>query len=71
MANRKPNADGLIVQDFVTKVQAMAYTLRGEVKFDEDIKPYVNIYEAGHGEAYYIPELRKRMLNLLVVKSKM
>ena len=70
MANRKPNPEGLIVQDFITKVQAMAYTLRGEVKFDDEIKPYVNIYTAGKGECYYIPELRKRMLQLVAIKSQ-
>ena len=67
MANRKANADGLLVQDFVTKVQAMAYTLRGEQKFDEEIRPYVHIYRGGKGGAYYIPELRKRMLDLVEI----
>ena len=67
MSNRKANADGLLVQDFLTKVQAMAYTLRGEVKFNEEIAPYVHVYRAGKGGAYYIPELRKRMLELVEI----
>lgn len=70
MARKKADYDGLMVQEFLTKAQAMAYTLHEtEESFDKDIKPYVNVYRAGHGGAYYVPELRKRMLNLLELKS--
>ena len=72
MARTKADFEGLKVQEFLTKAQAMAYTLRKTPEsFDEEIGPYVNLYEAGKGGCYYLPELRKRMLSLLVVKSKM
>ena len=70
MARKKADYAGLMTQDFLTKSQAMAYTLREtEEVFDRDIKPYVNIYRAGHGGCYYLPELRKRMLALIEIKA--
>ena len=45
----------------------MAYTLRSEEKFNEEIRPYVHIYRAGHGGCYFLPELRKRMLDLVEI----
>ena len=70
MGRKKADFAGLMTQDFLTKSQAMAYTLHEtEESFDRDIKPYVNIYRAGKGGAYYVPELRKRMLSLLELKA--
>ena len=65
---RKPDFEGLQVQEFLTKQMAMAYTLRSEEKFDEDIKPFVHIYRGGKGGCYYLPELRSRMLSLIEIK---
>ena len=67
MARRKVDYDGLMNQEFLTKGQAMAYTLRSEEKFNEEIRPYVHIYRAGHGGCYFLPELRKRMLDLVEI----
>ncbi len=67
MARKKADYDGLIIQEFLTKAQAMAYTLRGtEEKFNVEIHPYVHTYQGGHGVCYFLPELRKRMLQLEV-----
>ena len=70
MARRKADMDSLtIIQEFLTKSQAMAYTLRlTEEKFNEDIEPYVNIYQGGKGGCYYLPELRKRMLSMRAIR---
>lgn len=67
MARRKADFDGLLVQEFLTKAQAMAYTnyLTEEI-FDKEIHPYVHTYQSGHGVNYYIPELRKRKLAMVV-----
>jgi len=68
MARTKADFEGLKVQEFLTKAQAMAYTLRlTEEKFNEEIFPFVHVYKAGKGGAYYVPELRKRMLELEVL----
>lgn len=68
MASRKADFDGLLVQDFLTKAQAMAYTLRlSEDKFNTEIAPYVHVYRAGKGGCYYLPELRKRMLDMVEI----
>ena len=69
MARRKADFDGLQVQEFLTKAEAMAYTLRlTEEKFNEEIMPYVHVYQGGQGGCYYVQELRKRMLSLVVLK---
>ena len=66
MARRKADFDGLLVQEFLTKSQAMAYTLRlTEETFNEEIMPYVHVYRGAKGGVYYVPELRKRMLDLV------
>ena len=72
MARPKPDYDSMIIlQEFLTREQAMAYTHRGDAKFKADILPYVNIYDGGQGECFYLPELRRRMLNLRRIKSKL
>ena len=72
MARRKADCDSVIViQEFLTKPQAMAYTNRlTEEKFNEDIEPYVNIYQGGKGGCYFLPELGERMLNMLAIRRK-
>ena len=68
MARKKADFEGLKVQEFLTKAHAMAYTLRlTEEKFDAEIRPYVHIYRAGQGGCYYLPELRKRMLEFIEI----
>lgn len=72
MARRKADFESvIIIQEFLTKPQAMAYTNRlTEEKFNEDIEPYVNIYHGGKGGCYFLPELRERMLNLLAIRKR-
>lgn len=71
MASRKADFETLMVQEFLTKAQAMAYTLRKtEIKFNEEIAPYVHVYRGGNGGCYYLPELRKRMLDLVEMKPQ-
>ena len=69
MASKKADYDGLMVQDFINKAQAMAYTnMQNETAFDEKILPYVHTYENSDGRSkgdFYIPELRKRKLQLV------
>ena len=44
MASRKANYEGLMVQEFVDKDIAMAYTnMKNEPAFDELILPYVHV----------------------------
>ena len=67
MARRKADYDSLIVQEFLNKAQAMAYTnCKTEEKFDELIHPYVHTYQGSKGVDYYVPELRKRKLAMVV-----
>lgn len=72
MASKKADYDGLMVQEFVTKAQAMAYTnMLTEASFDEKILPYVHTYQNSDGRGkgdFFIPELRKRKLQLVVAE---
>ena len=62
MARTKADYDGLIVQEWLTKAQAMAYVNeRDETKFREKYGAHVNCYNGGD---YYLPELRARKMNL-------
>ena len=71
MASKKADFQGLMVQEFLTKPQAMAYTLRKtEAKFDEEIAPYVHVYHGGRNGCYYLPELRRRMLSMVEIKPR-
>ena len=67
MARRKADYDSLIVQEFLNKAQAMAYTHQEtEEKFNAKIHPYVHTYEGGHGVLYFVPELRDRVKAMVV-----
>ena len=72
MASKKADYDGLMVQEFVTKAQAMAYTnMLTEAAFDEKILPYVHTYQNSDGRGkgdFFIHELRKRKLQLVVAE---
>ena len=72
MASKKADYDGLMVQEFVNKAQAMAYTnMQTEAAFDEHILPYVHTYRTRDGRGkgdFFIPELRKRKLQLVVME---
>ena len=62
MARRKADYDGLMVQEFLSKAQAMAYTnYLDEKKFDEEVRPYMHVYRNGDKRSkgdYFLPELR-------------
>ena len=72
MASKKADYDGLMVQEFVDKDIAMAYTnMKNEPAFDELILPYVHVYQNSDGRSkgdFFIPELRKRKLQLVVIE---
>lgn len=72
MASKKADYERLMVQEFVTKAQAMAYTnMLTEAAFDEKILPYVHTYQNSDGRGkgdFFIPELRKRKLQLVVAE---
>ena len=71
MARRKADYDNLIIQEFLNKAQAMAYTnCKTEEKFDELIHPYVHTYQSSQGVDYYVPELRKRKLAMVEKNCK-
>ena len=65
MARRKADYDGLMVQEFLSKSQAMAYCNMTEDQFAELIQPYVHVYRSKYKAGdYFLPELRKRKLEL-------
>lgn len=70
MPSRKSNNVGFPVE-FLSKSQAMAYTNRlTENKFNEEILPYVHVYKGGKGGIYYLPELRKVVMNYIEILPK-
>ena len=72
MARRKADYDSLMVQDFLNRAQAMAYTHQpNEDAFKVKIHPYVHTYESGEGMVYYIPELRQRVLQMIATTPTM
>ena len=72
MARRKADYDSLLVQDFLNRAQAMAYTHQpNEDAFKEKIHPYVHTYASGEGMLYYVPELKKRVMAMVVTTPTM
>ena len=67
MASKKADYDGLMVQEFLSKAQAMAYTnYLDEKKFDEEVRPYMHVYRNGDKRSkgdYFLPELRQWKLD--------
>ena len=67
MGRRKADYDSLLVQDFLNRAQAMAYTHQpNEDAFKVNIHPYVHTYASGEGMLYYVPELKQRVLAMVV-----
>lgn len=70
MASMKADYDGLMVQEFLSKAQAMAYTnFKRKEDFDLYIDPYCHHYMNSDKRSvgdYYIPELRKRKIELAI-----
>lgn len=67
MPSKKAHIEGFQVE-FLSKAQAMAYTNRlTEKKFNEEILPYVHVYRGGKGGVYYLPELRKVVMNYIEI----
>ena len=67
MGRRKADYDSLLVQDFLNRAQAMAYTHQpNEDAFKEKIHPYVHTYASGEGMLYEVAELRKRVKAMVV-----
>ena len=65
MARTKADYEGLHVQEWLTKAQAMAYVNeKDETKFREKYALHCNCYNGGD---YYLPELRARKMNLPMV----
>ena len=75
MASKKADYDGLMVQEFLSKAQAMAYTnFRVEQEFDEWIGRYCHVYRNSDSRSkgdYFLPELRKRKLELVEMTPTM
>ena len=75
MASKKADYDGLMVQEFLSKAQAMAYTnFKVESEFDEWIGRYCHVYRNSDSRSkgdYYLPELRKRKLELVEMTPTM
>lgn len=71
MASKKADYDGLMVQEFLSKAQAMAYTnFRNETDFDKYIGRYCHIYRNSDSRSkgdYFLPELRKAKLALVEI----
>ena len=65
MARTKADYESLMVQEFLSKAQAMAYTNTTEEEFKEWIAPYCHVYRSKYKAGdYFLPELRKRKLEL-------
>ena len=75
MASKKADYDGLKVQEFLSKAQAMAYTnFKVESEFDLYIGRYCHVYRNGDSRSkgdYFLPELRKRKLELVEMTPTM
>lgn len=72
MARRKADYDGLLVQEFLNKSQAMAYCNMTEDQFAELIQPFVHVYRSKYQAGdYFLPELRKRKLEMVVIEPTM
>lgn len=75
MASKKADYEGLMVQEFLSKAQAMAYTnFKVEEAFDREIGAYCHIYRNSDSRSkgdYYLPELRKRKLAMVEVEPTM
>ena len=75
MASKKADYEGLMVQEFLSKAQAMAYTnFKVESEFDKHIGAYCHIYRNSDSRSkgdYYLPELRKRKLAMVEVEPTM
>ena len=72
MARRKADYDGLLVQEFLNKSQAMAYCNMTEDQFAELIQPFVHVYRSKYQAGdYFLPELRNRKLEMVVIEPTM
>ena len=73
MASKKADYESLMVQEFLSKAQAMAYTnFKTEESFDEMIAPWCHVYRNSDGRSegdYFLPELRKRKLDLVAITA--
>ena len=66
MARTKADYDGLKVQEWLTKAQAMAYVNElDETKFREKYGMQCHVYDGGD---YYLPELRSAKMNRPLVR---
>ena len=75
MASKKADYEGLIVQEFLSKAQAMAYTnFKVESEFDMHIGRYCHVYRNSDSRSkgdYFLLELRKRKLELVEIEPTM
>lgn len=72
MARPKADYDGLMVQEFLSFEQAMAYCNFTADEMKELVLPYVHRYRSKYKKGdYYLPELRKRKLELVEVEPTM
>lgn len=69
MARKKANYKDLMVQEFLSLTEAMAYTNTTEEEFKEWIAPWCHVYRSKHKSGdYFLPELRKRKLDLVEIE---
>ena len=72
MARPKADYDGLMVQEFLSFEQAMAYCNFTAEEMKELVLPYVHTYRSKYKKGdYYLPELRKRKLAMVEVEPTM
>ena len=68
MARPKADYDGLMVQEFLSFEQAMAYCNFTAEEMKELVLPYVHTYRSKYKKGdYYLPEIRKRKLELVEI----
>ena len=68
MARPKADYDGLMVQEFLSFEQAMAYCNFTADEMKELVLPYVHRYRSKYKKGdYYLPEIRKRKLELVEI----
>ena len=70
MARTKADYDGLLVQEWLTFAQALAYSNYDAENFNKDIKPFIGKYKRNKSDVqYFLPEIRKRLKDLQVCEG--
>jgi hypothetical protein len=71
MASKKADYESLMVQEFLSFEQAMAYCNLTADEMKELVLPYVHTYRSKFKKGdYFLPEIRKRKLQLVEMEPQ-